>query len=644
VFPVDCYPVTVNGSPTFEILNFQLLDTNADSAAKMVEAETAYPKPGSLVSRIAPWFPVALLLFALLYYSLYALSGLDLSGEGGTIAVIADRIRHGSRPFVDTFLGYNLLWFYPIVWLFRIFGPNFTLVRIFFFALSVFMVLLAYRTVLRATQRPLLSLAVGLILVLIPGIQFRNYLPFFGIADLMVILEAFGLPHRHQRTRLFWVLVATLLVSATFLVRIDLGLFFTVVLIGAATAFAFLGTERRAARLQAMLATALLLPISFLALHLPIGYYARARGFGDAFWNQYTEQIRYLDYRVLHLLPQPAPARATPSTQVTQPSSETLTPTENIDRSNRPLPRWTDMFANRWGKTRILVFLIYYPIVAGLMIAGATLILTLVKLRGGLSTSSRQILSAASPKTPQERAGTDALVLGISLASAFTLFPQYFFFRPDPQHVSEMMCVFLVTLGCACGIALDRFRSANRWLRGLLIAWIALCLLSVYLYCDYGLTVPWMGSIARKKPNEVWFKADNGVIALLPAVDAEECRQLYQTVTNHSNPKDWVVCFPYAPTVNFMTNRRSYLYNLYVDNATRPPDFDAKAIADIEKYRPAAILVNNDPMNVVEASRFSVWAATTFAYIQHHYRYAGTFRRNEVYLASEKEVVSSDDR
>jgi hypothetical protein len=41
-------------------------------------------------------------------------------------------------------------------------------------------------------------------------------------------------------------------------------------------------------------------------------------------------------------------------------------------------------------------------------------------------------------------------------------------------------------------------------------------------------------------------------------------------------------------------------------------------------------------MNVVEASRFSVWAATTFAYIQQHYRYAGTFRRNDVYLAPEK--------
>jgi hypothetical protein len=604
---------------------------------KMVQSKTT--NLSFFIARISPWFPVALFVFALVYYGSYAFSGLDLNGEGGTIAVIADRIRHGARPFADTFLGYNLLWFYPIVWLFRIFGPNFTAVRIFFFALSAVMALLAYRTVLRATGRPLLSLAVGIILTLIPGIQFRNYLPFFGVLDQMIILEAFGLPHRNQRTRLVWIVAATLLVSITFLVRIDLGLFFAAVLIGSAVAYSILGSGSLRTRLQAMLAGVLLLPISFCVVHLPIGYYAQARGFGDAFRSQYTGQIVDLNDRVMRLLPQPAasraaplPARASPNPRLVQQSSEALTPTENNDRSNRPLPRWTDMFTSRWGKTRILVFLIYYPLVAGLVVAGGTLALAF----GSLSTSSRQVLSVSSAQgesTLGRRAATDALTLGISLASAFTLFPQYFFFRPDPQHVSEMMCVFLVTIACSWAIALDRLRSANQVLRGLLIAWLALCLLSVYLYCDYGLAVPWMGSIARKKPNEVWFKADNGVTALLTPVDAKESRELYETIIGHSNRNDYVICFPYAPTVNFMTNRRSYLYNLYVDNATRPADFDAKAIADIEKYRPAAILINDDPMNVVEASRFSVWAARTAAYIREHYRYAGTFRRNDVYLA-----------
>ena len=594
----------------------------------MAQVEKALSEARLFVARVAPWFPLALFLFALGYYASYAFSGLDLNGEGGTIAVIADRIRHGSRPFVDTFLGYNLLWFYPIVWLFRIFGPNFTVVRIFFFALSVVMALLAYRIVLRATRRPLLSLAIGVILVLIPGIQFRNYLPFFGVANLMAMLEAFALPHRTQSVRRVWIFVACLLVSTTFLVRIDLGLFFAVVLIGAGVAYAFLGTELLPARLQALLSCVLLLPITFLASHLPIGYYPQARGFDNAFWNQYTSQIADLGSRVVHLLPQsaapkiaPAAKKATPapSAQLTQQSPDALTPTENSDRSTRPLPRWTDMFTSRWGKTRILVFLIYYPLIVGALIGCATLVLAFSSLFKG-----------------SKQAGTDALVLGVSLASSFTLFPQYFLFRPDPQHVSEMMCVFLITLACSCGIALDRFGSANRWSRRLLIAWFALCLLGVYLYCNYGLTVPWMGSIARKKPNEVWFKGDNGVTALLPPPEAKETRRLFELLKAHTGRNDYIVCFPYAPTVNFMNNRRSYLYNLYLDNVNRPVGFDAKAIADIERYRPAAILVNDDPMNVVNASRFSVWAAPTLAYIQQHYGYAGTYRRNDVYLAPGK--------
>src|ERR1700748_2236478 len=103
------------------------------------------------------WLPWLLLVIAVAYYATYALSGLDLGGEGGTTAVIAQRLLDGQRPFVDTFLGYNLLWFYPLVWLFQIFGPNFTVVRIFFFVLSIITSLLAYRTVRRVSGSAVLA-------------------------------------------------------------------------------------------------------------------------------------------------------------------------------------------------------------------------------------------------------------------------------------------------------------------------------------------------------------------------------------------------------------------------------------------------------------------------------------------------------
>ena len=141
-----------------------------------------------------------------------------------------------------------------------------------------------------------------------------------------------------------------------------------------------------------------------------------------------------------------------------------------------------------------------------------------------------------------------------------------------------------------------------------------------------------MGSYAIKSRSEVFFKADNGVSGYIPKEKAADYQALYHTIVDHSTPKDYVVCFPYQPIINFMTNRRSYLYNLYVDNATAPPKFNEETIAEIEKYKPAVILVDDVAMNLIPASRFTVWAAPVYRYIKDHYEYEATEAGNEIYL------------
>ena len=49
--------------------------------------------------------------------------------------------------------------------------------------------------------------------------------------------------------------------------------------------------------------------------------------------------------------------------------------------------------------------------------------------------------------------------------------------------------------------------------------------------------------------------------------EREEIAELCRVIDNYTKPTDYIVCYPYAPTINFMTNRPSYEYNLYVDNA-----------------------------------------------------------------------------
>jgi hypothetical protein len=583
------------------------------------------PVSNSVSSRKATlgrrWPPWLLLAVAIAYYSAYALSGLDLGGEGGTTAVIAQRLLDGQRPFVDTFLGYNLLWFYPIVWLFQNFGPNFTVVRIFFFVLSIITALLAYRTVRRVSGSAVLAFACGVVLILIPGIQFRNYLGLLGVGNLAALLEAFALPQRSPKHRLIWIIVTAFTIALTFLIRIDLGFFFCGVALASLVAYLLLGEDTFRRRLSSVLVTIIALPVAFLVVHLPVSYYAERHGFAAAFWEDYLSYWQFIEQKAASVagvepVKSSYPIQCSPRTQLVA----NVTPTPSVaDRSTRRLPAWTQMFTEKFGKKRILVFLLYYPILSGAILGVAALWLAISGMRRNRADEKRE-----------------ALVLIIGLASAFTLFPQYFFFRPDPQHLSEMMCPFLVVSACSFGMALRRWKSPQAWTRWSTRLWLAFLLVQLWFYLDYGLAVPWMGSIGRKKPNEQFFRADNGVVAYLPKEQKPEYEALYQAVTQNSSPNDWVICYPYAPTVNFMTNRRSYLYNLYIDNANRSATFDQEAIAAIEQKKPAVILIDDDPINATESSRFSVWASATLDYIKSHYRYLGTYVRNAVYVAPSK--------
>jgi len=156
--------------------------------------------------------------------------------------------------------------------------------------------------------------------------------------------------------------------------------------------------------------------------------------------------------------------------------------------------------------------------------------------------------------------------------------------------------------------------------------------LHMAFYIEYGIKRPSMGSLAVKSRSEVLVRGDNGVSAYVSNDKAAEYKALYKIIVEHSSPNDYVVCFPYQPMINFMTNRRSYLFNLYVDNATEPANFKEQTIADLEKYKPAAILIDDVAMNQTPGSRFSVWAAPVYEYIRKNYDDAGSEVGNEIYL------------
>ena len=585
---------------------------------------TLFDRLSKFAERAGAWRIVGLILFALLYYSYYGLSGLQLRGEGGTIAVIAQRILEGQRPLADTFLGYNLFWFYPIVALFSITGPNFLDVRLFFYLLSIITALLGYRAVWRATGRPLLSILAAVIIILIPGMQFRTYMGLLAVGNLYLFLEVFALENS-RRWRLLWLIGSGLFLGFTFLVRIDLGILFSTLALGSLFVYPLIDLRNWKRRIPFSTLALLSYAILIILVHIPVDQFAARHGFRDEFWLQYiswkNDTTKYLtavshdSAKTLSDLTQSAEPKPQPPA-VTAPEKDSAADIEsNSDRRTRPRPPLSEMFHASSAGAQHFAFLVYYPI------AGAAIIIllsTLLFIRGWRTDNPNLI--------------REGFILLITTGSALTLLPQYFLFRPDPPHVSEMMCPFVIAAAIAYGTSLSGRRTGGRMIRLVGTVYLILATIHIAFYIEYGLRRPSMGSYAIKGRSEVFFKADNGVSGYLPRDKATEYQALYQIIVDHTTPKDYVVCFPYQPMVNFMTNRRSYLYNLYVDNALAPLVFNQQTIADIEKYKPAAILVDNVAMNQIPASRFTVWAAPVYEYIKDHYDYAGTEVGNEIYL------------
>lgn len=574
------------------------------------------------VARYGGW---AVLIFAFLYYSQYYRSGLNLAGEGGTVAMQALRLMEGQRPIVDTFLGYNVMWFYPVVWLFKVIGPNYIALRIYFFCICTAGALLGFFTLRRATGSGTLSFALAAVLVLIPGMLFRNYMPFLGLLNMFVLLQAYVFSPKATKERLIWMAAAGAVVGLTFLFRIDLGLFYSLILAGSALIYPFGVRGKFKERLVEAGAGLVLAAVMIGAVHAPVYLDARARGFGESFLGQYTGWTQYMRGALKNQLKTPA-VEKTPAATVATPapvpnkdsadeSAQNSAPDQN-GLQRLPLSAfWLPGLSQK-----AYVLLTYLPILLALLIlaaAGGTLIYALV--RG------------------EERVREPALIVLTSLGCALALFPQFFFFRPDTPHLSEFMAPFLVALGCAGWFA-ARVASRVSFLaaRGAAALLVLLCGLEIVLYMAHALPKESAGTIAAARKRHAEFVGQNGVRVLLKGREQQEDQAIYDAVVKYSGPEDYVVCYPYAPTINFMTNRRSYEYNVYVDNATASRRFAQEFQAKIAQYKPAVVLIDNRDINKSDSSRFAVWAAPSYEYLRQNYQLVGTFHRQEIYVRPDR--------
>ena len=563
----------------------------------------------SFLARRGFWLLAA---FAAVYYALYYDTGLKLTGEQGSNALIAMRILGGERPIADMFIGYNLLWFYPLVWIFSVLGPHWLAMRIYFLLVAAVTALLGYALVRRVTGLAWPALVTGVFMVLMPGSIFRNYLGFIGVLAATVLLRGYVLEAGSTRRQIAWMTAAGAGLSVCYLIRIEPSLLITLVWAGLVVLYPFGERGAFVQRLRTMVTGTVLALAAFAAVHAPFVIHAYQRGFGPEFTGQYSQYFRMLGDELRLEVDHWTAPRAVAPPAADSAVAESAAPAPAADEfggrdGRRALPSpWT--IVSRDG-IYFFAAAIWFPVLLAPLFALTGLFLLGPALRRG----------APGRKTL-------ALVILTTTGCALAFFPQYFFFRPDPTHLNEFLLVFWPASVCsawaawrAAGLSGSRACRAVSWLLAALTA------LQMVVSFNALFNRESSGSIRSSRGMDTPFRAANGVLAKVKKKELPDWEALRDTVLRHAGPADYVITYPYVPIVNVMCDRPSYQRRLYADNATADAGFFATETALIEERRPAVIVINNRAINKTEESRFRNWAAPLQAHIDANYLLVGEF-------------------
>ena len=334
---------------------------------------------------------------------------------------------------------------------------------------------------------------------------------------------------------------------------------------------------------------------------------ARAQGFDQAFLRLYPATLQEFGERA-GLLQPPAAIRPTNPAGAGKKKGRAST-APAVSRDTLPRVDWQTFVSFREADRSVLFLLTYWPVAIYIALIGWAAVAVLRAL-------ARQDFALEQPAT------LALLLLGGSL----TTFPQFFFFRPDRPHLSEFMPGYFVATVCVAMLLTGR--RARILVSGLLAVQFGLF---GYLALDH-YSAGTIAARTRIKPSKrVFFEGANGVRVWVHKKDHVGLEGIRRAVVAHARPDEWVVCYPYQPGYNVMTDRRSYERDLYVDNATKARGWRREAIAGIEAKRPAVIVIDDRAINKVEDSRFSRWAAPVYDYVRTNYHRAGTFDSVEVY-------------
>lgn len=587
-----------------------------------------------------------LILFALCYYGYYCRVWPGPGGEGGVVALLAQRLLEGQKPIVDTFLGYNVLWFYPVVGIFKVLGPHYLAMRIFFFVLCLVTGLLSFGVIMKCTGRAWVAFLTGVLVILVPGQTYRNYMAFMAVLNMSVFLSAYVLPARNLLTRSLWMLLAGITLGIAYLIRIDVGYFLTFIMLGLILLHPLGNPDNQcpSRRILVALTGLLLAGAGFFLTHLPVYRDAVNRGFDREFVGQYRqwpEMIASYGTKMIEgtssmlresfvkgkVQPTPAPiagqpvapsATATPATQVVTPPAATTPPPEKSLKITHGAQERISITSPK-PRDKIMALNLYLPIPLSVMMLCGALTAWIAAVRRG-----------------NRAAGVRALSSLTALGCALVLFPQYFFWQPNMVHLSEFMVPMTVALIISCFGVVESWNDRGRVWRLFAGVYLVVALTALILYYINGCQSGGGGGIAVSQHKKFPFHAANGADVIMNAQEFEVNSAMRDLIVAVTDPGDFVICYPYHPEINFYTDRPSYEHNVYADNDIPGDKFYRALLVNSERHHPAVFVINNWDINSTEESRFYNWASEAYRHLTQHYLLGYKHGDFEVYVRPDR--------
>ena len=551
---------------------------------------------GDLLRRSTLFALAVLTVIGCLYYGSYYNYFFNWADEG-SVALIAERLANGERPFVDVETGYGVLWYYPISLLFKVFGVNFLVVRIWFICLGFAATLFSYALLWRLTQNRIAAFSVALLVLLFPGSGYKTYIPLLAIAGAYVLFlyDAKTL----KPTIAPWLALAGngIYLSIAFLIRGDIATAYSALflLYHGLTGLQAAIRERNPRRLLVFPTRLAGVAMVAAIVTLPFAIHARANGYLEGFLHQ------QYSYYIEQLIAMSQTRYLTASGAVAMPGAAAVGTL--LERASLGSFLWSPMS-----------FLTYAPLLV-LLSVWFYLSVDLLKRR----FSADGIADFLSENTY-------FIVLSIG---AFSTFPQFFVFRPDIPHLSEFVPGFIVL----CGYFFFKMRvqpgalqafAAVRRRSSYLLALLCAVYLVVYLvnYHDGP-------RFHYNRPNRL--QIENRLDLYVSDWEYKVLDGLNTMIRKESGPNDYVLCFPYCPGINFVTGRQTFQRVLFVDDTVliSQPNWLAGMREEIIAKKPKIIVIWNWAINGTWNSRFSVWAVPLYRFIGDTYELRGRIARDE---------------